>query len=121
VPSNTKNPSTLEEVKHKAEETAKDVGQAIGKKADDATAAAGRGMQTVADKIRDNAPNTGVVGAAAEAVSDRIESGGQYLEKEKLSGMMEDVTDVIRKNPVPTLLVAVAVGFLLGRALSSRS
>jgi len=121
MPNNMTKPSTVTEAKNKAEELAKDVGHQIGQKADDATAAAGRGMQTVAETIREHAPSSGVAGAAAKTVSEKIESGGRYLEHEKLSGVMEDVTDVIRRNPVPALLIAVAAGFLLARALSSRS
>jgi hypothetical protein len=35
--------------------------------------------------------------------------------------MMEDVTGLIRRNPIPALLLGLGVGFLIGRALSSRS
>jgi hypothetical protein len=77
-------------------------------------------MQNVAETIRENTPDSGVVGGAARAVSDTIEKGGRYLENEKLSGMMNDFTDVVRSHPVPALLVAMGVGFLLGRALSAR-
>jgi ElaB/YqjD/DUF883 family membrane-anchored ribosome-binding protein len=139
MPNNMTKPSTATDVKNKAEDVvkeagrqfnqakdkaedmAKDVGHQIGQKADDATAAAGRGMQTVADTIREHAPSSGVVGSAAKTVSETIQSGGRYLESEKFSGMMDDLTDVVRKNPVPTLFIALAVGFLLARAMSSRS
>jgi len=125
--SSTKVPD-LKDVKDKVQEgaqQAKEMGkqaiEKVGQKADDATAAAGRGMQGVADTIREHTPGSGMVGSAAKAVSDTIDKGGRYLESEKLSGAMEDVTDVIRSHPVPALLVALGIGFILGRALSSRS
>jgi ElaB/YqjD/DUF883 family membrane-anchored ribosome-binding protein len=99
-------------------ESAKDLGKQIGNKADQATAAAGRGMQSAADTIRENTPDEGILGGAAEAVSKTVERGGRYLEEKKISGMMEDVTETIRSHPVPALLIAVGVGFLLARALS---
>jgi len=98
--------------------TAQNVAGKIGDKADDATAAAGRGIQSMADTIREHTPDSGYIGGAARAVSDTIASGGRYLEHEKLSGAMEDFTDVIRSHPVPALLLAMGVGFLLGRAMS---
>lgn len=104
--------------KGKIEEGAKEVGHQIAEKADDATAAAGRGIQTAADAIRDNTPDKGVVGAAAKAVADTVDQGGKYLEQQQLSGMLDDMGEIIRKNPVPTLLIAVGVGFLLARAMS---
>lgn len=97
---------------------AKDLAHQIGEKADDATAAAGRGIQTVADKIRENAPDSGVLGSAARSVTDTIQSGGRYLENRQLSGMMDDFGDVIRNHPVPALLIAAGLGFLLARAMS---
>jgi len=99
-------------------ESAKEVGKQVGERADQAAAAAGRGMQSVADTIRGNAPDSGYVGTAARTVSDTIASGGRYLQNEGFSGMGDDLTNAIRNNPVPALLVAVGVGFLLARALS---
>jgi uncharacterized membrane-anchored protein YhcB (DUF1043 family) len=35
--------------------------------------------------------------------------------------MAEDFTGMIRRNPIPALLIGVAVGFLIARATSRRS
>jgi hypothetical protein len=99
-------------------ESAKEMGKQVAEKADQGTAAAGRGMQSAAQTIRENTPSSGVLGGAAQAVSSTVERGGRYLEDKQLSGMVDDLTETIRKNPVPALLIAVGVGFLLARALS---
>jgi ElaB/YqjD/DUF883 family membrane-anchored ribosome-binding protein len=99
-------------------ETAKEVTKQVGDKADQATAAAGRGMQSVAGTIRENAPQEGMIGGAAQAVSSTIESGGRYLADKQISGMADDLTQLIRNNPVPALLIAAGVGFLLARAMA---
>jgi len=98
--------------------TASNVASAVGNRADDAAAAAGRGIQSMADSLRENTPDSGYVGTAARAVSDTIASGGRYLENEKFSGAMDDFTGVVRNHPVPALLIAMGVGFLLARAMS---
>jgi len=98
--------------------TASNVASTVGNRADDAAAAAGRGIQSMADTIREHTPDSGYAGAAARTVSDTIASGGRYLEREKLSGAMDDFTDVVRSHPVPALLIAMGVGFLLARAMS---
>jgi ElaB/YqjD/DUF883 family membrane-anchored ribosome-binding protein len=123
----TKNPD-FKDVKDKAQDTAqtalemgKQAATKVGEKADDATAATGRGIQSVAGTLRENLPQSGMIGGATRAVADTLEQGGRYLEHEKLSGMAEDITDVIRSHPVPALFIALGIGFLLGRALSSRS
>jgi len=115
-------------VGQKAQELASAVGQkaqnlagTVGHKAEDATAAVGHGMHTVADKVRDNLPSEGMLGSASKAVADTVDSAGKYLEDKNLTGMMDDVTGLIRRNPVPALLIGLGIGFLIGRALSSRS
>jgi hypothetical protein len=100
---------------------ASEVGQAIGQKAEDATAAVGTGMQHLADKVRDNAPQQGVLGTASRSVAGAIDDAGKYVEDKNLSGMMDDMTGLIKRNPIPALLIGVGVGFLIGRVLSSRS
>jgi ElaB/YqjD/DUF883 family membrane-anchored ribosome-binding protein len=109
------------EVGQAVSQKASEVGQAVGHKAEEATSAVGSGMQTLADKVRDNTPNEGMLGSASKAVADTIDSAGKYVEDKNLTGMMDDVTGLIRRNPVPALLVGLGIGFLIGRALSSRS
>jgi len=104
-------------VAHKAQDAA----STVGHKAEDATATVGHGMQTLAGKVRDNTPHEGMLGSASTAVADAIEGAGKYVEDKNLSGMMDDVTGLIRRNPVPALLLGLGIGFLIGRALSSRS
>jgi len=60
-----------------------------------------------------------MLGSAANRVADTLESGGKYLEQEGLSGMAGDLTDLVKKNPIPALLIAVAVGVLIARATRS--
>jgi hypothetical protein len=104
-------------VAHKASDAA----SAVGHKAEDATASVGHGMHTVADKVREFTPHEGMLGSASKAVADSIDNAGKYVEDKNLTGMMDDVTGLIRRNPIPALLIGLGVGFLIGRALSSRS
>jgi len=115
-------------VAHKAQDAAstvankaQDAASTVGHKAEDATATVGHGMQTLAGKVRDNTPNEGMLGSASGAVADAIEGAGKYVEDKNLTGMMDDVTGLIKRNPVPALLLGLGIGFLIGRALSPRS
>jgi ElaB/YqjD/DUF883 family membrane-anchored ribosome-binding protein len=100
---------------------ASDFGHTIGQKAEDATSAVGGGMHTLADKVRDNAPNEGVIGSASRSVAGALDDAGKYVQDKNLSGMMDDVTGLVKRNPIPALLLGLGIGFLIGRALSSRS
>jgi ElaB/YqjD/DUF883 family membrane-anchored ribosome-binding protein len=91
------------DVAHKAED-----------KADDALASMGQRMSTMAGSLRQSAPREGVVGSAAGAVADRLESGGRYLQEHGLGDISDDLAGVVRRNPFPALCVAFGVGFLIG-------
>jgi ElaB/YqjD/DUF883 family membrane-anchored ribosome-binding protein len=102
-------------------EKAKDYAHTAGQKAEDLTHRVGSGMESLADTIRDKGPHGGTMGQVTSKVAENIDSAGHYLQEEGLSGMADDLTDLIRRNPIPALLIGVALGFLVARATSSRS
>jgi len=105
-----------------AADKARDVASNLGKKAEDATHAVGSGMQSLAGTMREHLPREGVIGSAASTVVGGLEASGRYLEKEGLEGMVHDLTNLIRRNPVPALLIGIGFGFMLARVtMPSRS
>lgn len=111
-----------ERAKGMASSAAQSVGDAasqVGKRADDAAASVGGGMQSVAGTIRDKGPRGGMMGSATSGVANMLESGGRYLEEEGVSGMAEDVTNLVRRNPIPAVLIALGLGFLLAKVTRS--
>jgi ElaB/YqjD/DUF883 family membrane-anchored ribosome-binding protein len=78
-------------------------------------------MQSLAHTIRENAPREGMIGRASSSVAQGLESGGKYLKEEGVSGMVDDLTEVVRRNPLPAVLIGIGVGFLLARLTSNRS
>ena len=102
-------------------EKAKNVASAVGDRADSAVSSVGSGMQSVADTVRDKGPQSGMLGKATEGVASGLENSGRYLEEHGLSGMADDLTNLIRRNPVPALLIGVGIGFVLARLTSNRS
>jgi ElaB/YqjD/DUF883 family membrane-anchored ribosome-binding protein len=101
-------------------DSAQGVGQAVAHKADQATAAVGSGMHSLAETVRQHTPESGMLGSASHSVADTLDQTGRYIEDRQLSGMMEDLTGLVRRNPIPAVLIGLGVGFLLGRALRSR-
>lgn len=104
---------------HSAGDRATDMGKSAVHMADNATAKVGHSFQDAADKIRDKGPHDGMMGNASRHVADTLERGGRYLQEEGVSGMANDVTDLIKRNPIPALLIGIGVGYLIGRALRS--
>src|SRR5258707_1237480 len=67
--------------------------------ADSATAAAGGGLRSAAGALRDHTSHKGVVGSASGAVADAIDRGGRYLEREKLTGLVDDMITLASRHP----------------------
>lgn len=86
-------------------------------KAENTLSNVGEKISGFAGTLRENAPREGMLGNAAGAVADRLETGGRYLQQHGFSDMADDVTSLIRQNPIPSLLVGFGFGFLLGMSL----
>jgi uncharacterized protein YjbJ (UPF0337 family) len=91
-----------------------------GQTVDSATNKVGEGMQSLAHTVRDQGPSGGMLGSATQSVASTLEQGGRYVQQEGLSGLADDLTTLIKNNPIPALLVGVGIGFLLAR-ITSRS
>jgi ElaB/YqjD/DUF883 family membrane-anchored ribosome-binding protein len=119
---------TAGKVADKAKETASNVGEKAKQageyardKADQGVSNVGRGMENLGQTIREKGPHSGMFGSAASGVASTLESTGEYLEEKGLSGMAEDLTNVIRRNPVPAVLISIGIGFMIARLTTPRS
>lgn len=103
-----------------ARQAGQHVADKAGQVADSTTNKVGESLQSLGQSVRENAPNSGVMGSAAQSVAKTLEQSGRYVQQEGLSGMADDLTTLIKNNPIPALLVGVGIGFLLAR-ITSRS
>jgi hypothetical protein len=103
-------------VADKAQETA----AAAVHTTDDGLAAVGHQMNALGAKVREAAPHNGTVGAAATVVADELQAGGQYLQGHGLEAIGKDLTEVVRKHPMPSVLVGFGLGCLIGMMLLQR-
>jgi hypothetical protein len=102
-----------------ASQTASDAASQVGHKAEDATTAVGSGIRSLAGTLRENMPHEGMLGSASSAVADSLDRSGRYIEEEGLSGIASDVTDLVRRYPIPALFVGLGIGYLIARSMRS--
>ena len=60
-----------------------------------------------------------MTGQAASAVAQGLEGAGSYLQQHGFGDMADDLGDVIRRFPIPAVLIGIGVGFLLAKATRS--
>jgi hypothetical protein len=61
-------------------------------------------------------PQEGPIGIAATAVAEKLDAAGSYLHRTDVDRMVDDVSSVIRRYPIPSLLIGLEIGYLLARA-----
>jgi ElaB/YqjD/DUF883 family membrane-anchored ribosome-binding protein len=86
----------------------------LGEKAEGAVTGMGERMSSWGESLRQSAPREGALGSAASSVAGTLESGGRYLQEHDFGDMAEDVTTVVRRYPIQSLLVAFGVGIFFG-------
>jgi hypothetical protein len=110
----------VDQVKDAASNASK-AGEYLDQQAGNATTAIGGGLKAAGQAIRENAPHEGRFGQASSAVAQSLSDTGSYIEREGLEGIGHDLTGLIKKNPIPALLLGVGLGFLLARAVTPRA
>lgn len=91
----------------------------LGERAGDALHAVAGSMKSAGESIREALPQSGMLGAASSRIADSLDSTSRYFEQHNFANIGEDLTGMVRRNPIPALLCAAAVGFLLARASRS--
>lgn len=58
------------------------------------------------------------VANAAQATANAVRVAGDYVRDNDAKAMVADVQTLVKNNPGPALLIAVALGFLMARTFS---
>ena len=103
---------------HQVGDKASEYASKAGDKADSAASSVGSGMKSLADTVRDHSPHGGMLGSASEQVASGLEAGGKYLEDKGLSGIGDDLAGLIKKNPIPAVLIGIGIGYLIACSTS---
>jgi ElaB/YqjD/DUF883 family membrane-anchored ribosome-binding protein len=93
--------------------TAKEMAGKVGEEVKSAASSVGQMASDAASFIGKKAES------ATSAVSDTVKSGTKYVQDHSVSDMAGDLGELIKRNPIPAILIAVGIGFLVARATRS--
>ena len=104
-----------------AKSRAAELGRKVTDTADQARSSAAAGISNAADAIDDGA-GEGATRArrAAHRTAKVLSSSADYIRDHSARDIVKDATDVLKNNPGAALLGAAAIGYLVGRAVTSR-
>ncbi len=117
---------TAQSVKNKATDTAatakqkvSDAGRQASDKIDEKRGPAADALQSAASAIHEKAedlPGGETVKSVAHSAAEKLESTAGYIREHDVKAMLSDMEEIVKRNPGPSLLIAAAIGFLIGRA-----
>ena len=117
----TQNFSDTPDAVSQLKETAANLGQVAGEKLDNTRNAAADRLATAAERLHGRAsdlPGGERVAGVAHGAADKLNATAGYLREHNVSAMYDDVKTLVKRNPVPALIGAAALGFLLAKVFS---
>ena len=97
--------------------TAASIAQAAAEKVDSKRGAAASGIDSAAAGLKGGGER---VASFAHGAADKLSTTADYIREHDMNAMVADVKTLVKNNPVPALLGAAALGFVLAKAFSSR-
>ena len=91
-------------------EPGQSIREKVNHRVDDVTTSAGQSARDAAERVRD--------ADLTERTADKLESVGDYLERADYDQLVEDMTGVVKRHPIPAVLAGVGIGYLIGRLTS---
>jgi ElaB/YqjD/DUF883 family membrane-anchored ribosome-binding protein len=104
---------TAKTVKDKTQE----FGRAAVNRIEENRVSAAGALHSAATSLHENASKLPNGPDLAHSAAEKVDAVSGYLQGHDTKQMMADVEAVVKKNPMPSLLIAGALGFLIGRTL----
>jgi ElaB/YqjD/DUF883 family membrane-anchored ribosome-binding protein len=102
-------------------ESISDMARTAKQTVDDSRQTAAERLGSAASAVRDRAdqlPGGTKVQQFAHAAAERLSTTADYMRSHDAKRMLADVARVVKDNPGPSLVVAAAFGFVIGRTLT---
>lgn len=94
-------------------ERVRDLGTNVNTGAEQVRTSVAEGMESVAETIQHRAPEEGPLASAATSTADNVESAANYVRDNDFAKMSQDLAAIVRRYPLPALLVGVGLGYLM--------
>jgi hypothetical protein len=95
---------------------AKEAAAGTATKVFQATSVVREKIGSLAEVIREKAPQEGTVRTVATAVANKLDAAGSYLQEKDLGHLGGDLSRLICRYPLPALLIGLGIGHLWGRS-----
>ncbi len=91
----------IDQAAQKAKQRAKEFGEAAADRVDESRAPVAEALHGASE--------------ASQVAADRLKRGARYIEEHDTSEMASDLMGVVKRHPLPSLLIAAGLGFVLAK------
>lgn len=112
---------TSDQTMKNATESMADMARTAKQTVDDARQTAADRLGSAASAVEDRAeqlPGGPSVQRFAQAAAERLGTTADYVRNHDAKDMLADIQRVVKNNPGPSLVIAAAFGFVIGRSLT---
>ena len=113
-----KAPDQISEAVTSVKDKAQDLGKLAADKMNETRSSAANGLANAASAIHqkaDSLPGGDTVHSVAHSTADKLTATADYVRSHEMKDVIADLEACVRRNPGPSLLASVAVGFIAGR------
>jgi ElaB/YqjD/DUF883 family membrane-anchored ribosome-binding protein len=115
------NESTIADKAYRAKDKVATQGRRAVEKVEASRRPTADALERAASGLHDSADRTSQKAAGvAHRAAEKLQATADYVRENDLRAMADDVVSVVNRYPRESVAVAVAVGFLVGRAFRSR-
>jgi ElaB/YqjD/DUF883 family membrane-anchored ribosome-binding protein len=117
-------PQLGDKISHMAsqvKDTVSGFGATAANKFDDNREAAATGLKDAASSLHQNAGSMSggdKLTSMAHSTATALDTTADWMRENSSTKIMADVSSLVKRNPGPSMLAAIAVGFLIGRTFS---
>jgi hypothetical protein len=118
------NASSAEDIASQVKSTVADLGHKAAETIDAQRGAAASGIDSASANLHGRAEDIAAGGqraaSFAHGAADKLNLTADYIRGHDVHAMFEDVKTLVKKNPLPAMVGAAALGFILAKAFSNR-
>jgi ElaB/YqjD/DUF883 family membrane-anchored ribosome-binding protein len=112
-----KTKESISETAKTVKDRTQDFGRTAVNKIEENRVSAASALHNAASSLHQSADKLPNVPEMAHSTAEKVEAVATYMEGHDTRQMMAEMEAVVKRNPGPSLLIAAAFGFLMGRAL----
>lgn len=117
MPENTTTEQRVHEALDQGKQRASQLGQAIAEKVDEQRDAAANALHNASESLHAQADRLAAGSGLAHSAAEGLDAAAGFMAEHDASEMAAEAGSFLRRHPGMSVMIGIAAGFMIGRAL----